>query len=46
MFGLNMHVFIALVFPLYVRLRTGSENIVWGRIGLDAFEVDFIFDMI
>ena len=46
MLGLNIHVFIALVFPLYVRLRTGSENIVWGKIALDTFDVDFIFDMI
>jgi hypothetical protein len=46
MFGLNRHVFIALVLPLYVRFRTGSEKIVWGKIGFDTFEVDFIFDMI
>lgn len=45
-FGLKIQEFIALVFPLYVRLRTGSENIVWGKIVFDALEVAFIFDMI
>ena len=44
--GLKIQEFIALVFPLYVRLRTGSENIVWGKIVFDVFGVAFIFDMI
>ena len=45
-FGLKIQEFIALVFPLYVRLRTGSENIVWGKIVFDILGVAFIFDMI
>jgi len=44
--GLKIHEFIELVLPLYVRLRTGSENTVWGKIVLDTLEADFIFDMI